>query len=104
MAANRIDAFLSQPLWVITLVVFAIWGGIGSFAHRVLVRWIAGRDGKKLGGFEAEVVALIGLAFGLLISFNAVTVWETVDTARAAVIHEASALEDAAYEIDVLPA
>ena len=103
VSADRIDAFLSLPLWLITLIVFLLWGGIAVFAHRVLVPWIAGKDGSKLGGFEAEVVALIGLAFGLLISFNAVTVWETADQARDAIINEVAALEDAAYEIDLLP-
>jgi hypothetical protein len=101
---NTIDAFLSQPLWLITLIVFGVWGAVAVLAHRVLVPLIAGRDGTRLGGFEAEVVALIGLAFGLLISFNAVTVWQTVDVARDAVIREVAALEDAAYEMDALPA
>lgn len=104
MANSTIDAFLSQPLWLITAVVFGIWGVVAVLAHRMLVPLIAGREGTKLGGFEAEVVALIGLAFGLLISFNAVTVWQTVDVARDAVIREVAALEDAAYEIDLLPA
>jgi hypothetical protein len=104
MPTDAIDSFLSQPLWLITVVVFAVWGMVAFVTHRFLVPWIAGRDGTKLGGFEAEVVALIGLAFGLLISFNAVTVWQTVDVARDAVIREVAALEDAAYEIDVLSA
>jgi hypothetical protein len=83
--------------------VFGICGLFALLTHRVLVPWIAGPDGSRLGGFEAEVVALIGLAFGLLISFNAVTVWQTVDVARDAVIREVAALEDAVYEIDLLP-
>ena len=103
MTTSGIDAFLSLPLWVMTLVVFSVSGLVAFLAHRVLVPWIAGRDGTRLGAFEAEVVELIGLAFGLLISFNAVTVWETVDIARDAVIREVAALEDAAYEIDLLP-
>lgn len=100
---NNVDAFLSLPLWLITLVVFAVCGMVATIAHRVLVPWIAGPDGEKIGSFEAEVVALIGLAFGLLISFNAVTVWQTVDLARDSVIREVAALEDAAYECDLLP-
>jgi hypothetical protein len=90
-------------MWQITLTVFAAWGLVAVVTHRVLVPLIAGREGKRLGSFEAEVVSLIGLAFGLLISFNAVTVWETGDAARDAVIREVAALEDAGYEIDVLP-
>jgi hypothetical protein len=101
---QRIDAFLALPLWEIALIVFGIWGGVAFLTHRVIVPVIAGREGTKLGSFEAEVVALIALAFGLLISFNAVTVWQTGDMARDAVIREVAALEDAAYEVDVLPA
>ena len=101
-AMTNIDAFLSLPLWVITIVVFLGWGAVAVVTHRVLVPWIAGREGSKLGGFEAEVVALMGLTFGLLISFNAVTVWQTVDMARDAVIREVAALEEAGYEIDAL--
>lgn len=100
---QNIDSFLSLPLWKISLGVFGAWGLIAVLTHFVIVPLIAGRDGKKLGAFEAEVVALIALAFGLLISFNAVTVWETGDTARDAVIREVAALEDAAYEVDTLP-
>lgn len=98
-----IDSFLALPLWAISLVVFGVWGAVALLTDRVIVPLIAGADGTKLGSFEAEVVALIALAFGLLISFNAVTVWETGDTARDAVIKEVAALEDAAYELDVLP-
>lgn len=100
---SAIDGFLAWPLWRIGLVVFTFWGIVAALTHRVFVPAIAGRDGDKLGSFEAEVVALIGLAFGLLISFNAVTVWETGDKARDAVVREVAALEDAAYEVDVLP-
>jgi hypothetical protein len=100
---HRVDAFLSLPLWQICLVVFGAWALVALLAHLVIVPLIAGREGKKLGSFEAEVVALIALAFGLLISFNAVTVWQTGDQARDAVIREVAALEDAAYEVDVLP-
>ena len=100
---HRIDTFLSLPMWQITLTVFTLWGLFAVLTHRVLVPWIAGREGNRLGRFEAEVVSLIGLAFGLLISFNAVTVWETGDAARDAVVREVAALEDAAYEVDVLP-
>jgi len=103
MDEQTIDAFLAWPLWRITLAVLAGWGLVAAVTHWALVPLIAGRDGRKLGGFEAEVVALIALAFGLLISFNAVTVWQTADLARDAVIREVAALEDAAYEIDVLP-
>jgi hypothetical protein len=85
-------------------LVFGAWGAVALLTHRVIVPAIAGRDGTKLGSFEAEVVALIALAFGLLISFNAVTVWQTGDMARDAVIREVAALEAAAYEVDVLPA
>lgn len=103
MDQHTIDAFLAQPLWLISLVVFGAWGCVALLTHFVLVPLIAGRDGTKLGRFEAEVVALIALAFGLLISFNAVTVWQTGDMARDAVLREVASLEDAAYEVDVLP-
>lgn len=100
---NGIDSFLALPMGVIWLIVFAFWGGVALLTHYVLVPRIAGPDGSRLGKIEAEVVALIALAFGLLISFNAVTVWETGDQARDAVIREVAALEDAGYEIDALP-
>lgn len=103
MDVQTIDAFLSQPLWLISAVVFAVWGIVALLTHYVIVPLIAGRDGSKLGRFEAEVVALIALSFGLLISFNAVTVWQTGDMARDAVLREVGALEDAVYEIDMLP-
>lgn len=103
MDQHTIDAFLSQPLWLISMIVFGAWGCIALLTHYAIVPLLAGRDGTKLGRFEAEVVALIALAFGLLISFNAVTVWETGDLARDAVLREVAALEDAAYEVDVLP-
>lgn len=103
MDQQTIDTFLSQPLWRISLAVFGAWGCIALVTHYVIVPLIAGRDGTKLGRFEAEVVALIALAFGLLISFNAVTVWQTGDMARDAVLREVASLEDAAYEVDILP-
>jgi hypothetical protein len=103
MDVQTIDAFLSQPLWLISATVFVAWGMVALLTHYVIVPLIAGRDGSKLGSFEAEVVALIALAFGLLISFNAVTVWQTGDMARDAVLREVGALEDAVYEIDRLP-
>jgi hypothetical protein len=101
---SAIDAFLSLSLPTIIVVVIGISSAIAIITHCVLVPWVAGRDGSKMVGFQSEVVALIGLAFGLLISFNAVSVWQTADTAKMAIMREAAALQTFFYELEVLPA
>jgi len=88
--AQNLDAFLSLPIWLISLLVLGLWGGIALVVHAVLVPRICGADGKRLGRFEAAQVAL---AFGLLVSFNAVWIWDRGDRVREAVLEEASALE-----------
>lgn len=101
---SAIDAFLSLSLPTIIVVVIGISSVIAVITHLVLVPWLAGRDGSKMEGFQSEVVALIGLAFGLLISFNAVSVWQTADTAKTAIMTEAASLQSFSYELEFLPA
>lgn len=98
----NIDALLSLPIPVIALIVLALWGGIALVVHKVLVPRICGADGKRLGRFEAEVTSQIALAFGLLISFNAVWLWDRGDRVREAVITEATALQTALDESEGL--
>ena len=100
--AQNLDAFLSLPIWLISLLVLGLWGGIALVVHAVLVPRICGADGKRLGRFEAEVTSQIALAFGLLISFNAVWLWDRGDRVREAVIAEAAALQTALDESEGL--
>jgi hypothetical protein len=71
--------------------------------HRWLVPWIAGRSGQKLGRMEAEVPAQIGLAFGLLISFIAIPVWEQHSLAEESARTEAVAYREMAEAIEDAP-
>ena len=97
-----LDAFLSLPIPLICLLMLALWGGIALAIHLVLVPRICGADGKRLGRFEAEVTSQIALAFGLLISFNAVWLWDRGDRVREAVNSEAAALQTALDESEEL--
>ena len=87
-----------MPLMVAFLLVY--WGGLAYVVHRWLVPWIAGRTGQKLGRFEAEVPAQIGLAFGLLISFIAIPVWEQHSLAEESARTEAAAYREMAESIE----
>ena len=87
------DAVLGLPTAFIAVFLLAFWGAVALVVHAVLVPRICGADGKRLGRFEAEVTSQIALAFGLLISFNAVWLWDRGDRVRDAVFEEASALE-----------
>jgi len=102
LSNQAIDTFLSQPQPLLIAVVFGACAVVALLVHFILVPRLAGRDGTRMEGFEAEVVALISFAFGLLISFNAVSVWQNADTADAAVTQEAAALQEVAYEFDLL--
>jgi hypothetical protein len=101
---TRLPAFfdnllaLPMPLMVAFLLVY--WGGLAYVVHRWLVPWIAGRTGQKLGHFEAEVPAQIGLAFGLLISFIAIPVWEQHSLAEESARTEAAAYREMAESIE----
>ncbi len=86
------DAFLALPAVVIMICVVTFWGTVAALVHRVVVPYLCGTDGKQLGKFEAEVTSQIAVAFGLLLSFNAVWVWDRGDRVNHAVINEALAL------------
>jgi hypothetical protein len=90
-----------MPLMVLFLLSY--WGGLAYVVHRWLVPWIAGRTGQKLGRFEAEVPAQIGLAFGLLISFIAIPVWEQHSLAEETARTEAAAYREMAESIEDAP-
>ncbi len=96
------DAFLALPSAVIALVVTAIWGLIAYAIHRFLVPLLCGKDGRALGKFEAEVSSQIALAFGLLISFNAVWIWDRAERVRGAVVDEAVALTSIVSDAEML--
>ncbi|MGH7785844.1 MAG: hypothetical protein ACRERC_03200, partial [Candidatus Binatia bacterium] len=88
----------SIPL--LAAIVGSAWALIALLIHRVVVPRIAGPDGTRLGKFEAEVASQLGIVLGLLLSFNAVTVWEQSSAARDATLAEASALREIT---DLLP-
>lgn len=100
---QSLEAFLSLPIPLIALIMLALWGGIALAVHAVVVPRLCGPDGKRLGRFEAEVTSQIALAFGLLISFNAVWLWDRGDRVREAVIGEAAALQTVLDESEQLP-
>jgi len=94
------DGFLALPMPLLAACLLAYWTMFAFVVHRWLVPWIAGRQGKKLGKLEAEVPAQIGLAFGLLISFIAIPVWEQHSLAEEAARTEAAAYREMAESIE----
>jgi hypothetical protein len=95
-----VDTVLKLPTPLVVLFLIAFWATIAAVIHWLVVPRICGPDGKRLGRFEAEVTSQIALAFGLLISFNAVWVWDRGDRVREAVAGEAAALESVLDEAD----
>jgi len=89
---DAIDAFLAIPTPLIVLSVLLFWGLIAYVVHTLVVPALCGKEGGKLGKFEAEVTSQIALAFGLLISFNAVWLWDRSERVRGAIYDEAAAL------------
>lgn len=87
-----IDAFLAIPTPLIVVSVLLFWALIAYVVHTLVVPSLCGKDGQKLGKFEAEVTSQIALAFGLLISFNAVWLWDRSERVRGAIFDEAAAL------------
>lgn len=94
------DNLLALPMPCVIGILLAFWGLLAVLVHRVLVPWIAGRNGHKLGKLEAEVPAQIGLAFGLLISFIAIAVWEQHSRAEEAARTEAAMYREMLQEVD----
>lgn len=98
-----VEALLSLPLPAMGAIVFAVWALVAIVVHRVLVPRIAESDLRPFGKFEAEVASQLGIVLGLLLSFNAVTVWEQSGAARDATLAEASALREAGDLVPELP-
>ena len=94
------DFFLALPMPLMVGSLLVYWGLFAFVVHRYLVPWIAGREGKRLGRLEAEVPAQIGLAFGLLISFIAMPVWEQHNLAEESARSEAAAYREMAESIE----
>lgn len=90
------DWMLGLPVLPLGALVIGVWAGIALLVDWAIVPSLAGRGGRKLGRFEPEVASQLGLVFGLLLSFNAVTIWEQSSNAREAVLAEASALREIA--------
>lgn len=99
-----VDVFLALPFPLLAGILLAYWGLIAVFVHRTMVPWITGREGKRLGRLEAEVPAQIGLAFGLLVSFIAMPVWEQHNLAEESARSEAVAYREMAESINEAPA
>jgi hypothetical protein len=94
------DNYLALPMPLLLVSLLAYWGLLALLVHRYLVPWIAGREGRKLGRLEAEVPAQIGLAFGLLISFIAIPVWEQHNLAEETARAEAAAYREMSEAIE----
>jgi hypothetical protein len=98
-----VENLLTLPLPLMAFMVLGAWAVIAIVVHRVLVPMIAGHDGARIGRFEAEVASQLGIVLGLLLSFNAVTVWEQSGAAREATLAEASALREVHELLPDLP-
>ena len=96
-----LDHLLALPLPALVGFLLVYWGLFALLVHRVLVPWIAGSSGQKLGRLEAEVPAQIGLAFGLLISFIAIPVWDQHNQAEEMARTEAVSYRDMKEAIEV---
>jgi len=94
------EHILALPMPLLIAFVLSFWSLFAVFVHKVLVPWIIGRDGQKLGHLEAEVPAQIGLAFGLLISFIAIPVWDQHSRAEDAARAESAAYREMLLSID----
>ena len=101
---RAVEWLLTLPLPLLASIVMGVWAAFGVLVHRVLVPRIAGPDGTRIGKFEAEVAAQLGIVLGLLLSFNAVTVWEQSGMARDATLAEASALREVHELLPEMPA
>lgn len=88
------DGILALPMPMLIGFLLIYWGCFAVVVHWYLVPWIAGRRGEKLGRLEAEVPAQIGLAFGLLVSFIAMPIWEEHGRAEEAARTEAAAYRE----------
>ena len=88
------DHLLALPMPLLVGFLLLYWGLLAVAVHRVFVPWIAGPTGQKLGRLEAEVPAQIGLAFGLLISFIAIPVWDQHNHAEEVARAEAASYRD----------
>ena len=97
------DGILALPMPMLIGFLLIYWGCFAVVVHWYLVPWIAGRRGEKLGRLEAEVPAQIGLAFGLLISFIAIPVWEQHSLAEESARTEAAAYREMAESIEDAP-
>lgn len=91
-----VDWMLGLPVFPLGALVIGVWVAIALLVDWAIVPWLGGPGGRKLGRFEPEVASQLGLVFGLLLSFNAVTIWEQSSNARDAVLAEASALREIA--------
>jgi len=94
------EHILALPMPLLIASVLAFWSLFAVFVHVVLVPWITGRNGQKLGHLEAEVPAQIGLAFGLLISFIAIPVWDQHSRAEDAARAESAAYREMLLSLD----
>jgi hypothetical protein len=103
-APRFIEQMIDLPIPLLGAVVFGFWILIALLIHRVLVPRITGPDGKGFGHFEAEVASQLGIVLGLLLSFNAVSVWEQSSAARDATLSEASSLRAVADLLPEVPA
>jgi hypothetical protein len=81
-----VDWMLGLPVFPLGSLVIGVWIAIALLVDLAIVPWMGGPGGRKMGRFESEVVSQLGLVFGLLLSFNAVTIWEQSSTARDAVL------------------
>lgn len=88
------DGILALPMPLLIGFLLLYWGCFAVVVHWYFVPWIAGRSGEKLGQLEAEVPAQIGLAFGLLVSFIAMPIWEEHGRAEEAARTEAAAYRE----------
>ena len=80
------------PVWLMTLVVFAITYLAAGVIFAIIMELAKGERVRTFKSVSASLLSPLGTIFGLLVVFSVVQVWGDIDRARVAVNREASAV------------
>lgn len=91
---------ISLPLWVITLLLLALFAAVGFAAREIVRRRCDEQDREELADQAKNLITGVGATFGFFVGFAITVAWGAVAAAQSAVEQQAAAVKQMSRELD----
>ncbi|MSX03126.1 MAG: hypothetical protein F2813_08220 [Actinobacteria bacterium] len=97
------DLFISVPLWLIAVVLFAFFVLVTVLARAVVTRRCSAESREELADEATRLLTGLAATFAFFVGFSITVTWGAVAAGQAAVEQQSSAVQNMSWSINNIP-